>query len=427
MSTVRRFGGSLIALGVVVILVVVGLVYFLGRSAGYTVNLVFPSATNLNTGGLVQVQGFTVGHVKHLSVNNGQAVVQVSIDKTVAPLHSGTTAAIDYKSLLGERYVEITPGRAKTVIPSGGLITNGAGNSVVPRVELQSILNTLDPTTRSQLASLIPQFQQIFQGQNTQNTQETLQSAGPTVDALAKVLEAVGADGQTLHQLVSDMAGLSTRLVNKQDSLVSTVSGLDTAMSALAQETTSLSEGINQLPATLTQAQGTLAMVPQTTAAAVPLLGDLQTATNQLPAFSTKLEPVLQELQPVSAELVPTLNGLSNLLAYTPGLVNTVNSVVPAATRAVSGLTPAVSFLRPYSPELAGILTNWGTWLASYNQLGHQVPVPATFGVTSLNNVPVINSILPSLQGTVQTVNSTRGPGQLPGGSSTDAAGNPLQ
>lgn len=419
MSVARHLTGRVITLVVIAAVVAAVVVWRVGGGGGYTISIVFPAATNLGTGGLVEVKGFQVGNVKNLSVKNGQALVKVSVSGGNAPLHTGTTAAIQYRSLLGERYVELTPGaKGNPVIPSGAILSNGNG-SVTPRVEVSQLLNQLDPVTRTQLADLMPQLQQIFQGQNTTNTQQTLQTAEPAVRALAQVLDAVGADGQTLHQLVTDMAGLSGRLVNKQTSLVSTVSGLDEAMGAVAQQTSSLSAGINTLPGTLTQAQGTLDMVPTTASAAVPLLNDLQAATTNLPAFAAKLSPVLTELQPVSAQLIPTFNGLDSLLRYTPALVSSANATVPAVTAAANAVKPDLQFLRPYSPELAGIMTNWANWLSSYNNSGHLVPVPPTFGTGSAD--------VGGLGGFGNDLVPNRAPGALNGQPITDAAGNPAQ
>lgn len=436
----RRVVRGVIPLVVVAALVAAIVVWRLGSGGGgYTVTIVFPAASNLNTGGLVEVNGFTVGNVKHLGVNNGQAMVQVSLNSANAPLHDGTTASIMYQSLLGERYVDLVPGpKSNPVIPNGHMIINNQSNTVVPRVEIDQIVSQLDPATRTRLTALIPQLDNIVKGQGTQNTQATLQSAEPTVKALAQVLDAVGADGQTLHQLVTDMAGLSTRLVNRQGDLVNTVQGLDTSMSAVAQQTSSLSQGINQLPSTLTQAQATLDQVPGTTAAALPLLSDLRTTSADLPAFSAKLQPVLTVLQPVSQKLVPTFIGLDNLLHFTPALNNSLNATVPQVTQAATELQPsattgAVSFLRPYTPELAGFLTNWGNTFSNYDNTGHLGPVDAVGGPASLN----INSIVPGLDlkgllpglpaiGSLGgAVNTTRTPGALVG--VVDAAGNGAQ
>jgi phospholipid/cholesterol/gamma-HCH transport system substrate-binding protein len=309
------------------------------------------------------------------------------------------------------------------------MLINNQSNTVVPRVEIDQIVSQMDPATRAKLTALIPQLNNIVKGQGTQNTQETLQSAEPAVKALAQVLNAVGADGQTLHQLVTDMAGLSTRLVNRQGDLTNTVSGLDQSMSAIATQTGSLSSGINQLPSTLSQAQATLDQVPGTTQAALPLLSDLNTTSADLPAFSAKLEPVLTALQPVSQKLIPTFLGLDNLLHYTPALVNTANATVPQVTQAATEVQPAVSFLRPYTPELAGFLTNWGNTFSTFDNTGHLVPVPVVFGATSSDvNVPgtlaslglpsSLGSLLPSLSAVGSTIETTRPCGQL-----VDAAG----
>lgn len=428
----RRVVRKVIPLAVIAALVAAIVVWRLGSGGGgYSVTIVFPAATNLNTGGQVQVNGFTVGNVKHLGVNNGQAMVQVSLNSANAPLHDGTTASIMYRSLLGERYVALTPGpKSNPVIPNGHMIINNQSNTVVPRVEIDQIVSQLDGATRTRLTALFPQLRDIFAGPNTDRTQQTLQTAEPTVKALAQVLDAVGSDGQTLHQLVTDMAGLSTRLVNRQGDLVNTVQGLDTSMGAVAQQTSSLSQGINQLPSTLTQAKGVLDQVPGTTANALPLLSDLRTTSADLPAFSAKLQPVLTTLQPVSQNLVPTFSALDNLLHYTPALNDSANATVPDVTQAASEANPAANFLRPYTPELAGFLTNWGNTFSTYDTTGHLGPVAPVAGPLSLDVntlVPGINLNgllpgLPALSSTGATVNTARACGAL-----VDAAGNGCQ
>lgn len=411
--------GRLVAAAVVVVAgVAIGLAVSSG-SNGYSVRLVFPAATNLNTGGLVEVRGFTVGQVTHLGVSNGQAVVTVSVDRGDAPLHSGTTAAIDFKSLLGERYVELTPGPSTNpAIPSGGVITGGQY-----RVSVSDIASSLDPATRQRLVAMVPQLQSLLGGAGTANTQATLSQAAPAVQALGQVLDAVGQDGIALKTLVTSLSGLSSRLVTQQGSVVSTVQGLDAAASAVANQRQALASDLQQLPSTLGAATSTLGQLPATTQKVLPLLSDLQAATNGLPAFSSELQPVLQQLKPVSAQLVPTLSGLENLLHYTPSLLSAANGTLPQATTAVTGAQPIASFLRPYSPELAGFLTNWGSWLASYDAGGHFGEVGALLGPDSLD----LGSLAASGALAGDHVVSNPSPGALVGQPWTDAAGNPAQ
>ncbi len=438
---------------VLIVALVAGvLAWRLGGGGGYHVTIVFPEATDLNNGSLVEVQGFTVGKVSHLGVSNGQAMVTVSLSSAYTPLHSGTTAKIDYKALLGERYIEIGPGpKANPAIPNGGILPGGEN-----RVELAQVLSAIGPRTRQRLADGIPQLAQTL-GTPT-NVNQTVQAAAPMVQALAQVLDAIGQNGLALRQLVSSMADLSSRLVNRQGSLVSTVSGLTSFTSNVSQQDASLTTGLQNLPATLTQADTTLSKLPATTTAVVPLLNDLAPGAAALPAFAAKLRPVIDQLSPVVSQLQPNLSSLTVLLGYTPNLVNSANSTVPGVTQALSTLvqpqkvtvpvdqngtsftqatTSVLDFARPYTPELASFFTNWGTWLANYNTNGHFGPFTSVLGLGALTGqIPSTNnytSPATSYAGLALPATATNGPpfpGTVAGQPCTscyDAAGNPIQ
>lgn len=418
MSRLAGTGRLIVAAVVVVAGVAIGLAVTSG-SGDYKVNIVFPMATNLNTGGLVDVRGFPVGSVSHLGVRDGQAVVTVSIKRSEAPLHSGTVAAIDYKSLLGERYVELTPGPASNPsIPDGGVITGGQY-----RVSVSDIASSLDPATRQRLVALIPQMQSLLAGSGTTDAQASLTQAAPAVQALGQVLDAIGQDGLTLRSLVTKLSDLSSGLVSRQAAVVSTVQGLDAAARGIAAQRQALDSSLQQLPATLGSATSTLDKLPATTSKVLPLLGDLRTATAGLPTFASKLSPVLAQLRPVSVQLVPTLRGLENLLHYTPGLLDAANGTLPQVTEAVAGSQPVASFLRPYTPELAGFLTNWGNWLASYDNEGHFGEAGALLGPDSLD----VGSAASIGAAAGDHVVSNPSPGSLIGQPWTDAAGNATQ
>lgn len=406
-----------------------GLLFASSGGGSYTATIVFPVATNLHTGGAVDIQGFQVGNVAHLGVRNGQAMVTVAIDRRYAPLHAGTKASIDYRSLLGERYVELTPGpKTNPVIPDGGILQGGEN-----RVEISALVSQLGPATRAQLVSLIPQLQTLLAGPNTANVQQTITEAAPAVQALGQILAAVGQDGLALHQLVAGMANLSSRLVQRQNDVAGTVQGLDQAFSAVARQQSSLTSALSQLPATLTAARQTVGLLPATTATVLPLLQDLQPVSASLPSFSAKLQPVLSQLQPVSSLLVPTLGGLANLLRGTPALLGSLNATLPLVTQAAYPLEPVASFLRPYTPELAGFVTNWANWLSNYNQAGNflrgQVPV----GTTSVAGFQVGGITVPG--GVSETGRNSLEltqvpdppPGYINGSAPTDAAGSAIQ
>src|SRR6185436_6772338 len=105
------------------------------KPKGYQVKIDFPEATTLATEADVRVAGGTT-----------RTVATVELERRYAPLRSDARAVLRQKTLLGETYVELTPGRSEEKIPEGGELPDG---QVKPTVELDEIFDSLDPETRA--------------------------------------------------------------------------------------------------------------------------------------------------------------------------------------------------------------------------------------------------------------------------------------
>jgi phospholipid/cholesterol/gamma-HCH transport system substrate-binding protein len=208
------------------------------------------------------------------------------------------------------------------------------------------------------------------------------------VEALGGVLRAVGSDGPAIKDLAGQLNGMVTTLVNRDQQVRAIVSGLSGATDAAAQQRDQLRTALRKLPGTLGTADRTLADVPGTVDKAVPLLDDLRPATDRLPAVARTLRPVLADLRPTVAQLRPTLGSLGTLLQFTPGLLDSAHGALPGTDSAVTSLTPALSFLRPYTPEVVGWLSNWGSSAANYDSNGHYMRVNIPAGISSFDNNP---------------------------------------
>ena len=87
----------------------------------YTVYADFEKAGGIKQGSSVEIAGVEVGRVKSISLDNYQARVELSIEKTVK-LQEDAIASIRTKGLIGEKFVQITPGGSDRTIPAGGRI-----------------------------------------------------------------------------------------------------------------------------------------------------------------------------------------------------------------------------------------------------------------------------------------------------------------
>ena len=85
------------------------------KPKGYRVNASFAQASQLATEADVRISGVPVGKVKAIEpdAETGRADVTMELQSRYAPLPSDARAILRQKTLLGETYVELTPGSAK--------------------------------------------------------------------------------------------------------------------------------------------------------------------------------------------------------------------------------------------------------------------------------------------------------------------------
>ena len=91
-----------------------------GRS--YSLYAEFEKTGGIKTGAVIEIAGVQVGKVKSIRLYDYQALVEFSIDKDVK-IQEDAIASIKTQGLIGEKYVQITPGGSDKILPDGGKIT----------------------------------------------------------------------------------------------------------------------------------------------------------------------------------------------------------------------------------------------------------------------------------------------------------------
>ena len=85
---------------------------------GYEIQAVFSSSGGLKTGSSVVIAGVEVGRVKKVILDDYEARVTMSIPLEVK-IQEDAIASIKTKGLIGEKYVEISPGGLENLEPGG--------------------------------------------------------------------------------------------------------------------------------------------------------------------------------------------------------------------------------------------------------------------------------------------------------------------
>jgi phospholipid/cholesterol/gamma-HCH transport system substrate-binding protein len=374
--------------------VVVAVVLFLTGNS-YTVHVALPSATNIVKGGSVQVNGFDVGSVETIEAKGNQALLTLNIDRDAAPLHDGAKITVPFKALLGERLLAITDGpRTNAEIPDGGLIP---GVMLKP-TEIDDVLNALDPKTLDHLKALVNDLDNTTRGHET-DINATLQAAGPSLQALGGVLDAVGTDGPAIRNLALRLNDLTGTFANRQGDVRTVVTQLSRLTSLAASRQKQLRDSLSALPPTLRTAKSTLDRVPPVADKVTPLLDDLEPGTAKLKSVAGNLRPLLNDLRPAIGDLRPTVRALSELFDHTPMLLDSASGTLPQLTTTLDRLEKPFDFLRPYTPDAMGWLSNWTSVMSGFDSNGHyvriHVPAGATTPVQNPGIVPPGNRMTP--------------------------------
>ena len=104
---------------------------------GYEVKAAFDNCTGLRAGSVVVLAGVEVGRVKAIGLKDYEAQVLLQIQPSLV-LQRDVIASIRTQGLIGEKFIELTPGSATESISPGGIIHNTEST-----VDLESLVSKM--------------------------------------------------------------------------------------------------------------------------------------------------------------------------------------------------------------------------------------------------------------------------------------------
>ncbi len=104
---------------------------------GYEIHAIFSNSGGVKEGSNIVIAGVEVGRVKSIVLENYQARVVLSLPLDVK-IQEDAIASVKTKGLVGEKYIEITPGGSEKIIPPGGKI-----RETLPPVDIEELISKL--------------------------------------------------------------------------------------------------------------------------------------------------------------------------------------------------------------------------------------------------------------------------------------------
>jgi phospholipid/cholesterol/gamma-HCH transport system substrate-binding protein len=317
------------------------------RPESYRLKVAFPEATQLAQEAEVRISGVKVGSVSSVSPNEqtGLTDTVLEIDARYAPVPRDTRTILRQKTLLGETYVELSPGSNEAgQVSDGGKLAQG---QVSDTVELDEILRTFDPLTRSRFSTWLDQ-----QGQAVRSGGDDISAAlgnlTPFAEETDEVLAALRRQSGDTRRLVRDTGAVFEALTERQGLLRQLIVNSNRVWDVTARRNEQLADTFRVLPT---------------------FLRESRTTTRRLTRFARDTDPLVSQLRPAARELSPTLVDLEALAPDLRGLFRDLDPLVrvsrrglPAVKRVLEDTRPLLARLTPFLRQLTPIVDYLGLY-----------------------------------------------------------------
>lgn len=315
------------------------------RAKTYEVKVPFNEATQLAEQSDVRISGVNVGKVQkiELAPNGEQALATVAIDAQYAPIPESTRAILRTKTLLGETYIELTPGsREGRELADGGTLPEA---NIAESVQLDEIFRTFNAETRAAFQQWMQEAAVAINGQG-QNLSYALGGLEPTFTEFDKLFRVLDSQRLAVGQLFSNGATTFRALRGREGELADLVQSSNAVFQTTARRNRDIEALFRAFPTFLDESRLTL---------------------RRLKGFSQNANPLMKQLVPAAEELSPTLIAISKLAPEAKAFFEGLGPVIKrapagfAATRKLfrdefPPLLRAVDpFLRNLNPILVGL------------------------------------------------------------------------
>jgi virulence factor Mce-like protein len=307
---------------------------------GYRVAVLVPQASQLAAQADVRISGVPVGRVVDVERGQGNhAKAVVEIDAKYVPLHADARATLRAKTLLGETYVELTPGsRSAPPIPEGGTLPAA---QVSPMIALDEIFRAFDSRTRTDLRRWMQASAMGLEGRG-RDLNDAIGHLLPFTEDTGRFTSILDRQSGAVEQLVEGTGTVFGTLGERDEQLRTLIRGGRQTFDALAERDQELADAFRALPGFERRARAAL---------------------RQLDAFAAEARPVVRDLRPGARALAPAFDELARGAPELDGLLEGVDALSRASKAGFPAAVRSIGRLRPLLAELSPALDNLNPFL----------------------------------------------------------------
>src|SRR5919201_6908464 len=309
------------------------------KPKGYQFKVAFPEATQLGLEADVRVAGVSVGKVRAKTIDPkhpNRTVATIEVERKYAPIARDARAILRQKTLLGETYVELTPGHPKTAgtVPDGGFLADGR---VAKTVELDEIFQALDPKTRASFRTWQQSLAQAVNGRG-RDLNDALGNLPAFADDGNDLLTVLDSQASQVRELVRGTGQVFGALNRDEGQLHNLIVNASDTFDATSRQQEALAETFRIFPTFLDESKLTF---------------------QRLERFSKDTDPLVQDLRPAARDLTPTLHDvrglapdLKSFFVNLDPLISASKTGLPALRDTLTDAKPLLGQVQPFLEQL---------------------------------------------------------------------------
>lgn len=347
---------------------------------GYRAVMAFPEATQLASQADIRMAGVNIGKVvkvePDLETNRTRATLEIKSE--FAPLPKDTRAILRMKSLLGETYVELSPGDRKNgLVPDGGRLPDG---SVANTVQLDELMSTFDKKTQAAWRTWI-QTQAVASA-----------GRGGDINAAFGALPGFVEAGDRILATLDEQSAATRKFVDRTGRFFADLSARSGELRGLITDSNKFFQTTSRRNQDLANVFRELPRFERESSATLPVLT----------AFGKRSNPVIRQLWPVADAMGPTFAALDRLSPEFKGFFARLGPVVDASEKGLPAFQRVLKQLPPLFEDFQPFLRNFNPMIDYVGD--HKREVASFFGnLTGASNPRDV-----ALERTDQDVHSLR-------------------
>jgi phospholipid/cholesterol/gamma-HCH transport system substrate-binding protein len=306
------------------------------KPKGYRFHIRFGEATQLAQQADVRISGVPVGKVVKLQLGPGQTTdATIQLDERYAPIPRDSHAILRSKTLLGETFVELTPGHKQDgLLPEDGTLPDA---QVSKTVELDEIFRSLDPRTRHSFQVWMQSLAEGINGRGA-DLNAAFGNLAPFAEDTNTLLVQLDQQNQAVQQLIRNTGTVFNALSARSGQLTGLIRNSNTVFGTIASRNQQLEDTFKAFPTFERESILTL---------------------NRLNRFVATANPIITQLRPVARQLTPTLQAAGRLapsfrdfFVNLGPLITAARPGLPAFRRFLGDARPALGQLDPFTRSL---------------------------------------------------------------------------